>query len=68
MVAAIADTLREAGTAPSGVIYAALMGRVSLNGYERILAMLTRAGLISIGRDHLITWIGPAARQRGCGK
>jgi hypothetical protein len=42
------------------MIYAALMGRVSLIGYEKILGILKGAGLIAVDASHLIRWTGPA--------
>jgi hypothetical protein len=60
VVMAVAETIREAGECPSGVIYAALMGRVSLIGYEKILGILKGAGLIAVDASHLIRWTGPA--------
>lgn len=61
---AVAETIREAGECPSGTIYAALIGRVSLEGYEKMLRILTNAGLIEISPAHLIRWIGPHAAER----
>ena len=55
---AVAETIREAGECPSGTIYAAIVGRVSLEGYNKILGILTRAGLI-IEQSHMIRWVGP---------
>ena len=58
VVIAVAETIREAGECPSGTIYAELVGRVSLEGYNKILGILTRAGLI-IEQSHMIRWVGP---------
>ena len=55
---AVAETIREVGECPSGTIYAELVGRVSLEGYNKILGILTRAGLI-IEQSHMIRWVGP---------
>ncbi len=59
VVMAVAETIREAGECASGTIYAVLMGRVTFEGYQKILDMLTRMGLIAVGRDHMIRWIAP---------
>ena len=58
---AVAETIREVGECPSGTIYAAIVGRVSLEGYNKILGILTRAGLIVVGQSHMIRWVGPKA-------
>ncbi len=63
LTAAVAETIREAGQAPSGVIYATLAGRVTYEGYTKLLAILTGAGLVSVGRDHMITWTGPFLKE-----
>lgn len=56
MIQAVAETIREFGTCPTGPMYAALMGRVSLEGFEKILGILERAGLIK--RDgNMVTWV-----------
>ncbi len=57
---AVAETIREAGEVPSGVVYAALVGRVTLAGYESLLRTLKNAGLIEETPAHLLRWIGQA--------
>ena len=59
MVMAVAETIRETGEAPSGTLYAVLCGRVSLAGFEKIIAILKGANLVSESPSHLLTWIGP---------
>lgn len=59
MILAVAETIRESGECPSGTIYAALIGRVTLEGYQKILGILKGAGLIRVDASHLIHWIGP---------
>lgn len=56
---AVSETIREAGETPSGVIYAALAGRVSLEGYQSMLRTLKGAGLIEETPAHLLRWVGP---------
>lgn len=54
IVRAVADTVRELGRAPRGVLYSALMGRgISLTSYEQIEGILVRAGLVRIETDCL---------------
>ncbi len=59
VVFAVAEAIRELGEAPSGTLYAVLCGRVSYQGYEKIIGMLKRADLVSESPAHLLTWIGP---------
>jgi hypothetical protein len=59
VVMAVAETVREAKQCPSGVVYAALVGRVTLEGYQKILGILQNAGLVSVGSDHMLRWTGP---------
>ena len=56
---AVAETIREAGEVPSGTVYAALIGRVSLEGYQSMLRNLKNAGLVEESPAHLLKWIGP---------
>lgn len=56
----VAETVREVGEAPSGPIYAALMGVVSLSEYEAVVSMLVRAKVIA-KRGHLLVWNRKAA-------
>ena len=59
-VAAIAGSIQDAGECPSGPLYAAVMGRISLEAYQKILDTLARQGLITVSPCHMIRWIGPA--------
>lgn len=58
---AIAEAIRELKEVPSGHLYANLMNQMSLDTYNQILDVLTKAKLISVDGFHLITWIGPQA-------
>jgi hypothetical protein len=59
VVMAVAETVREVGECPSGTVYAALVGRVTFEGYQKILGILQNAGLVSVGKDHMLRWTGP---------
>jgi len=59
VVTAIAETIRELKEVPSGHLYAALMGKMSLEEYEQIIRIIEGADLIKVERSHLIRWIGP---------
>lgn len=58
VVMAVAETIREVGSCPSGTLYAGLMGMVSFEGYGKIIRMLTNAGLIEVDRSHMVKWTG----------
>lgn len=58
MLTAVSESIRKLGEVPSGHIYALLMDRVSLQGFEKMVAILKNAGLISES-GHMLTWIGP---------
>jgi len=59
VTAAIAECIRTFRTIPSGQVYAHLMGRISLEHYQAIIALLIRAGLVREHPSHLLEWIGP---------
>lgn len=61
---AVAESIREAGSIPEGTIYAALMGRVTLEGFDACLRTLERTGLIRREPSHLVRWIGPQIESR----
>ena len=55
---AVAATICEAGKIPSGTLYATLVGKVDYEGYQKMLGILKRAGLIEVMPSHLIRWTG----------
>lgn len=57
---AVCETVREVGEAPSGAIYAALMGVCTLPAYESLVRQLVGTGLIA-QRGDLLVWTGPKA-------
>lgn len=58
-IQAVAETIREVGEAPAGVVYMALSQYgCSLSQFEMICAMLTDAKLIRRTGD-LLVWVGP---------
>ena len=58
MIAVVAESIREAGRVPSGTLYALVMGRMSLEAYEKMIQILKNTGLVSEVAHELI-WIGP---------
>ena len=63
VVMAVTETIRELKEVPSGHLYAALMGHMSLEEYESILRVIEGADLIKVDRSHLIRWIGPEGKE-----
>lgn len=58
MLMAVAEGIRELGQVPEGHLYARLMDKIDLDGFNAMMRQLTGAKLIKI-EHHLITWIGP---------
>lgn len=58
VIKAIADAIRELGSVPSGHLYAQLMGKMSLECYERIIGILKNTGLVN-ENNHLLIWVEP---------
>ena len=54
---AIAEAVRELGEVPSGHLYAHLMGQMSLDTYEGMIAKLINAGLIRKSASHMLSWV-----------
>jgi|ERR1035438_2455811 hypothetical protein len=55
----VSEAIREAREIPSGTLYAMLVGKVDYEGYQKMLGILKRAGLIEVMPSHLIRWTGP---------
>lgn len=59
VIRAMADTIREVGEAPAGVVYLALSQYgCSLSQFEMILSVLADGKLIRRTGD-LLVWVGP---------
>ncbi len=56
---ALAETIRELGTVPSGTLYAQVMGCLTLEQYESAIRTLIRTGLVIEDQSHLLRWVGP---------
>ena len=52
ILAAILETVAE-GPAPSGVMYAAMMGRVTLDDYQALLHIAGTCGLVTVERHEV---------------
>lgn len=58
VVRAVADTIREVGSAPAGIIYTAMMGRgFTYSDFEAVIGILERGKLVD-RRGDLLVWIG----------
>lgn len=55
---AVSETIREVKEVPRGVLYAQLMGTVSMTAYEKIISTLKGAGLVEES-NHVLRWVGP---------
>ena len=67
LIVAVSEAIREAGSVPSGHLYAMLCSKVDAAGYERIIGMLKGAGVVQ-EKNHLLVWCGPqpeAVKQGG---
>lgn len=58
MTLAVAEAIREAGEIPSGTLYAMLVSKVDMQGYQSMIRNLNNAGLVE-EKAHLLKWIGP---------
>jgi hypothetical protein len=58
MTIAVSETIRELGEVPAGTLYATLMSRVDLAGFEAMIRNLKNAGLVA-EKASLLTWVGP---------
>lgn len=58
VIRAVASTIQELGSVPSGHLYAACMAKMTLEQYQAIIDALKAAQLVS-ETNNLLTWIGP---------
>lgn len=58
----VASAIQEVGEVPSGHLYAALMGKLTINDYNYIIDTLKGAGVVE-EKYHLLKWIGPARKE-----
>lgn len=56
---AVAGAIRELGSVPAGTAYAHLMGHLSLEQFDAIIAVLVKQGLVRREPNHLLVWTGP---------
>lgn len=58
IVLAVGQAIKELGSVPSGHLYARLMGNMSLDTYNKVIALLKKVGAVK-EEGHLLTYIGP---------
>ena len=59
VIQAVAETIREVGSCPAGMVYAALMTKgCSLPAFEKIIDVLVNSGVVKRNNNMLI-WIDP---------
>ena len=58
-VLAVGQAIRAAKRVPSGHLYARLMGVLSLDQYQRIIAILKKSGCVR-EEYHELIWVEPA--------
>lgn len=59
LVKAVGETIRDMGMVPSGHLYAALCGKMSLETYEKLINKLVETGLVERGPHFILKWVGP---------
>ena len=57
LIKVVADTVKVAGQIPSGHLYAAMMHKIDLSTYNRVIDLVKRSGLVE-EKSHLLKWIG----------
>lgn len=63
MMIAVTEAIREAGEIAEGTLYAVLCGKVDLPGFEKMIALIVRTGLVEKTPSHLLRWIGPGVAK-----
>lgn len=58
MIMLVARCIKDAREIPSGIIYASMINSINLDGYESIIRILVKCGLVS-KNGNLLKWIGP---------
>ena len=55
---ALCEAIRALGSVPSGVLYAHVMGVMSIDAYASAVATMKGAGLV-VEEAHVLRWTGP---------
>lgn len=62
LAAAVCEIIRETDV-PAGTLYAVMVDRLSLDGFNKLIATLKNAQLIEEGPGHMLRWIGPSREE-----
>lgn len=57
-MAIVCEVIKEAGSIPSGILYARLMEKMDYPTYQAMIRQILRTGLVSQDKFHRLTWIG----------
>lgn len=57
-MAIVCEVIKEAGSIPSGILYARLMEQMDYPTYQSMIRQILRTGLVSQDKFHRLTWIG----------
>lgn len=57
VVLAVGEAIKDLGSVPSGHLYARLMEHMSLETYNKVIALLVKTGAVK-EENHLLTWVG----------
>lgn len=57
VILAVGSAIKELGSVPSGHLYVTLMGRMSLETYDKLIGILVKTGAVKL-ENHLLTWVG----------
>lgn len=57
VVLAVGEAIKELGSVPNGHLYAQLMGKMNLETYNKVIAILVKTGAVK-NENHLLTWVG----------
>lgn len=57
IVLAVGEAIKELGSVPNGHLYAQLMGKMNLETYNKVIAILVKTGAVK-NENHLLTWVG----------
>lgn len=56
---ALTEAVRSVEAIPSGTLYANVCGSLSFDEYLRLLGVIERSGLVTVGTDYVVRWTGP---------
>lgn len=62
IILALAEAIRSLGSVPAGTLYAHVMGKLSLEEFDRIVLTLCNAGVVERTPAHVLNWKGPALK------